>query len=216
MGEVKNKGKGNIGIMGGAFDPIHLGHLLAAEEARETYNLEKVIFVPAGYPPHKRGELLSHSEHRYMMTVMATITNPYFKVSRIELDASTHSYTYTLDTVKQFIKIFGPQKELFFITGADAILNIITWKDFDELLKICKFIAVTRPGYCLSRLKETLGSVHADLIPRILILPIPGVAVSSTDIRKRVKGGKTIKYLTTLSVEKYILKHKLYVKPTSC
>ncbi|PKM83517.1 MAG: nicotinic acid mononucleotide adenylyltransferase [Firmicutes bacterium HGW-Firmicutes-13] len=212
MGKKKTGTKRNIGIMGGTFDPIHLGHLLGAEEARETYDLDEVIFVPAGYPPHKKEELLSHAEHRYMMTVLATITNPYFKVSRIELDISTHSYTYTLDTVTWFKKILGSEKELYFITGADAVLDIVTWKGFDRLLKICKFIAVTRPGYSLSRLEETLGSVYADLLDRILILTIPGVAISSTEIRKRVQEGKTIKYLTTSGVEKYILKNKLYIK----
>ena len=207
VGKEKARGKGNIGIMGGTFDPIHIGHLLAAEEAREKYNLEKVYFVPVGYPPHKKEELLSHAQHRYMMTVLATVTNPYFVISRIEMDASVHTYTYTIDTVTQFREILGPEKKLYFITGADAILDINTWKGYDELLQLCYFIAVTRPGYSLSRLEQ---KTSRELLSRISILTIPGVGISSTDIRERVKENKTIKYLTTSGVEQYILKNKLY------
>ncbi len=207
VGKEKARKKGNIGIMGGTFDPIHIGHLLAAEEAREKYNLEKVYFVPVGYPPHKKEELLSHAQHRYMMTVLATVTNPYFVISRIEMDASAHTYTYTIDTVTQFRELLGPEKKLYFITGADAILDINTWKGYDELLQLCYFIAVTRPGYSLSRLEQKTGK---ELLSRISILTIPGVGISSTDIRERVKENKTIKYLTTSGVEQYILKNKLY------
>ncbi|RQD76844.1 MAG: nicotinate-nucleotide adenylyltransferase [Candidatus Syntrophonatronum acetioxidans] len=194
--------------MGGTFDPIHLGHLVAAEEARERYNLEEVIFVPAGYPPHKEKEELSSQEHRYMMTVIATINNPIFKVSRVELEAE--SYTYTVDTVAYFRKTLGPDKNLYFITGADAILDITTWEGYERLLEMCYFIAVTRPGFSLEHLEDKLKSLDPRLFSRILILSIPGMAISSTCMRRRVKKGKTIKYLTTSGVEQYILKNKLY------
>lgn len=207
MKEKKVEGE-SIGIMGGTFDPIHLGHLLAAEEARERYGLEEVIFVPAGYPPHKEKGELSHQEHRYLMTIIATINNPIFKVSRVELEAE--SYTYTVDTVAYFRNLLGPDKKIYFITGADAILDITTWEGYDRLLDMCHFIAVTRPGFSLDHLEEKLKSLDYRLFSKILILSIPGMAISSTCIRRRVKKGKTIKYLTTSGVEQYILKNKLY------
>lgn len=206
---MENKSRGeNIGIMGGTFDPIHLGHLVAAEEARERYALKEVIFVPAGHPPHKDREMLSHPEDRYMITVIATINNPIFKVSRIELEAS--SYTYTIDTVETFQKILGADKNLYFITGADAILDLETWEGYERLLNMCYFIAVTRPGFSLEHLEESLKGVEPRLFSRIFTLHIPGIAVSSTCIRRRVQKGKTIKYLTPTGVEQYILKNKLY------
>ncbi len=210
MKREKEQRNGNIGIMGGTFDPIHLGHLLAAEEAREKYHLEKVIFVPSGNPPHKEEEMLSHWEHRYMMTVIATITNRFFSVSRIELDAALHSVNYTVDTISKIRDIYGEDRKLYFITGADAILDLATWKGYEDLLDMCQFIAVTRPGYSLTRLRAIFDSEHSGLLSRILILTIPGLAISSTEIRQRVHQGKTIKYLTTSGVEQYILKNNLY------
>ncbi len=212
MASKQVQGKGNIGIMGGTFDPIHLGHLLAAEEARERYLLEKVIFVPTRTPPHKEGDILTYGEHRYMMTVIGTINNRYFSVSRIELDAPMHNVNYTVDTISQFRKIFGQDRKIFFITGADAILDLTTWKGYEELLDMCEFIAVTRPGYSLSRLKGVFDTEHVGLLSRISLLTIPGLAISSTEIRDRVRLGKTIKYLTTSGVEQYILKNKLYLE----
>lgn len=211
MERKRAKVTGNIGIMGGTFDPIHLGHLLAAEEARERYLLERVIFVPARTPPHKEEGMLSFEEHRFMMTVIGTINNSYFTVSRIELDAPNHSVNYTVDTITRFREIFGENRKLFFITGADAILDLTTWKGYEMLLSMCEFIAVTRPGYSLSRLKGIFDSEHSGLLSRISILTIPGLAISSTQIRERVGQGKTIKYLTTSGVEQYILKNKLYL-----
>ncbi len=210
MKREKEQGNGNIGIMGGTFDPIHLGHLLAAEEAREKYQLERVIFVPSGNPPHKEEECLSHWEHRYMMTVIATINNRYFSVSRIELEAAPYSVNYTVDTVGKIRDIYGEERKLFFITGADAILDLTTWKGYEDLLGMCEFIAVTRPGYSLTRLRAIFDSEHFGLLSRIMILTIPGLAISSTEIRERVHQGKTIKYLTTSGVEQYILKNNLY------
>lgn len=202
------KGKTNIGLMGGTFDPIHIGHLVSAEEARQQFNLDYVTFVPAGLPPHKDATGITSPEHRYLMTTLAVMSNPYFKVSRFEIDHPEPSYT--LDTIAHFSK--GSQaSNIFFITGADAIMEITTWKNYRQLLERCVFIAVSRPGYSLSRLWETLGASCAGLTEKIHLLEIPALAISSTFIRERVALGKTIRYLTPEPVEQYIVKHQLYL-----
>ncbi len=199
-----------IGIMGGTFDPIHLGHLVTAEEARQQFNLKYVVFVPAGYPPHKDNQGLSDLEHRYLMTVLAVITNPYFTVSRVEIERSQQGPTYTVDTVKWFQEFYGPESKIHFITGADAMLDILTWKDYESLLDTCQFIAASRPGYSLSRLRQTFDHVGSSALKKVSYLEIPAMAISSTDIRERVRSGKTIKYLTPEAVEQYIIKNKLW------
>lgn len=191
--------------MGGTFDPIHYGHLLAAEEARFRFGLAQVIFVPCGIPPHKKAYEVTAAEHRYAMTVLATASNPHFVVSRIEIDRPGSSYA--IDTVRAFHQQFGEGVELIFITGVDAVMEILTWKENGELIKICRFIAVTRPGYDLSQLNKFLPS---DYLDRIEILPIPDVGISSTLIRERVRRGEPIRYLTPAPVCDYIAKHKLY------
>ena len=204
---LKNDVK-RVGIMGGTFDPIHLGHLVTAEEARQKFELSYVVFVPSGHPPHKDNQLVSDLEHRYLMTVLAVITNPHFTVSRVEIDRSLQGPTYTVDTVKWFQDYFGPETKLFFITGADAILDILTWKNYEDLLDTCQFIAASRPGYSLSRLRKTLKG--SSIMSKVCYLEIPAMAISSTDIRERVRSGKTIKYLTPEAVEHYIIKNKLW------
>lgn len=207
---VKGEQCSSVGLMGGTFDPIHLGHLVTAEEVRIQYGLDQVVFVPSGQPPHKDGRQVSHQEHRYLMTVLATISNPYFTVSRVEIDQQPGTATYTIDTVRYFHQYFGSKCQLFFITGADAILEILTWKDYRELLSICSFIAATRPGYCLNRLEETIGESCLDTLAAIHVVEIPAVAISSTLIRERLAGDKPIKYLTTEAVAQYIVKNGLY------
>jgi nicotinate-nucleotide adenylyltransferase len=199
-----------IGLMGGTFDPIHLGHLVTAEEVRIQFGLDKVIFVPSGYPPHKELKEVSDAQHRYLMTVLATITNPHFSVSRVEIDSPSESLTYTIDTIRYFHELYQGEADLYFITGADAILEILTWKDYRELLSICSFIAATRPGYTLSKLEETIGGVCPEVLSNIHVLEIPAMAISSTFIRDRVSEGNPVKYLTTDSVGQYILKNGLY------
>lgn len=199
-----------IGIMGGTFDPIHLGHLVTAEEVRIQFNLDRVIFVPSGHPPHKEARNVNDPEHRYLMTVLATITNPYFAVSRVEIDKPPEQLTYTIDTIRYFHNHFAGKAKIYFITGADAILEILTWKDYRELLSICSFIAATRPGYCLSRLEDTIGAVCPEALCNIHVLEIPAMAISSTFIRRRVSQGKPIKYLAPESVTQYIVKNGLY------
>ncbi|MDK2901283.1 putative nicotinate-nucleotide adenylyltransferase [Koleobacter methoxysyntrophicus] len=197
-----------IGIMGGTFDPIHYGHLVTAEAVRTNYNLDYVIFVPTGKPPHKKEYEVTDSSHRYLMTVLATVTNPFFEVSRIEIDRE--GVSYTIDTIKQFKQIFGNKASLFFISGADAILEIITWKQVDALLDLCYFVAATRPGYELSELNKKIEYIKKVYKRNIYSLEVPAMAISSTDIRKRVKEGRSIKYLLPESVEHYIIKNGLY------
>jgi nicotinate-nucleotide adenylyltransferase len=194
-----------VGIMGGTFDPIHYGHLVAAEAARVAFQLEPVLFVPNRLPPHKKDYPVTEAKHRYLMTVLATITNPHFEVSRVELDRE--GYSYTIDTLRELRASFGPNVELYFISGADAILDLLSWKDVDELLGLCYFIAATRPGYKLS---VELGHLTQRYARKVFKVEVPALAISSTDIRRRVKEGKSIKYLLPEPVENYIYKHKLY------
>ncbi|MCS7253334.1 MAG: nicotinate-nucleotide adenylyltransferase [Armatimonadota bacterium] len=194
-----------VGIMGGTFDPIHLAHLLAAEEARFRFNLDKVIFVPCGVPVHKKPYEVTHAEHRYVMVLLAIAGNPYFEVSRIEIERQGPSYA--IDTVRAFKQLYGDGVTLYFITGADAVLEILTWKDADKLVELCRFIAVTRPGYDLSRLREKLGERYANAID---VLPIPGMDISSTGIRQRARNGEPIRYMVPEAVYDYIMRHRLY------
>ncbi len=203
-------GRPNIGLMGGTFDPIHLGHLVTAEEARQQFALDYVVFVPAGYPPHKDPVQVTPPQHRYLMTILAVMSNPYFLVSRLEIDQTEPAFT--VDTVRHFATRENDPVHLYFITGADAILDILTWKDYGELLDLCTFIAVTRPGYSLSRLRDKAGSRCEAVLERVHLMEIPALAISSTFIRERVALGKTIKYLTPEPVEQYIAKQGLYRK----
>jgi nicotinate-nucleotide adenylyltransferase len=190
--------------MGGTFDPVHIGHLLIAEVARAEFGLERVIWVPAGDPPHKQEDPVTPQEHRYAMVLLATAPNPHFEVSRLELERGGLSYSF--DTV-QYFRQRHPEVELYFITGADAILEILTWHRHEELVRICRFIAVTRPGYALARLSSVLP---AEYLPRIAPLTAPGVDVSSTQVRARVRAEEPIRYLVPEPVEAYIRKVGLY------
>lgn len=203
-------GQLNIGLMGGTFDPIHIGHLVTAEEARQQFSLDYVIFIPSGLPPHKDKEEVSPAEHRYLMTTLAVMSNPSFIVSRVEVDKQEPSYT--IDTIRYFTARGAPGANLFFITGADAILEIFTWKDYAALMGLCTFIAVSRPEYPLEKLGEITEKLCPELKSKIHLLEIPALAISSTFIRKRAALGKTIKYLTPEPVEQYIKKHGLYKK----
>ena len=210
MHHLQNRkaGQVSVGLMGGTFDPIHIGHLVSAEEARQQFALDYVVFVPAGLPPHKEKGYVTAPEHRYLMTTLAVMSNPAFFVSRVEVDRDEPSFT--VDTVRHFAEHEVPGAALFFITGADAILEILTWKDYAELPRLCTFIAVSRPGYSLGRLRETVGGHYPELPQKVHLLEIPALAISSTFIRESVALGKTIKYLTPEPVEQYIKKHGLY------
>lgn len=200
-----------IGLMGGTFNPIHFGHLVTAEEALKQFMLDKVIFIPSGKPPHKTTGSLASTEDRYLMTVIATASNRDFMVSRVEIDRKGRSYT--IDTLRYLKDIFKERATLYFITGADAILEILTWKDPKEITNLCKFIAATRPGYDISRieyLKKKLFKDADDNDQHIFLMEIPALAISSTDIRSRIKTGRPINYLLPESVCNYLLKHELY------
>jgi nicotinate-nucleotide adenylyltransferase len=183
--------------MGGTFDPIHHGHLVAASEAADAFDLDEVIFVPTGNPGNKK--VISSSENRYLMTVIATAANPRFKVSRVDIDRP--GVTYTIDTLTELSRQY-PDADLFFISGADAIAQILAWKEVDSIWPLAHFVAVTRPGH-----KLELPDVKEAKISQ---LEVPALAISSTAIRERAEAGKPIWYLVPDGVVQYIAKHKLY------
>ncbi|KRT76335.1 MAG: nicotinate-nucleotide adenylyltransferase, nicotinate-nucleotide adenylyltransferase [Armatimonadetes bacterium CSP1-3] len=198
-----------LGIMGGTFDPIHYGHLVTAEEARVQFGLEQVIFVPNRHPPHKDPREVTDPEHRYLMTFLATATNPHFTISRLEIEREGPSYT--IDTIVEF-KRRHPDEALSYITGADAILQILRgeWEDSPRLLALCDFIAATRPGFVLDHDAVRANNVTGRRLDNIHFMEIPALAISSTDIRRRVALGRPIKYLVPEPVESYIVQHGLY------
>ena len=204
------KGHKRIAVMGGTFDPIHYGHLVAAEAVRAEFNTEIVLFIPTGIQPYKQNQSVSHPEHRYLMAVLATASNPNFTVSRIEIDKK--EVNYTIDTINEIISMCDLGAEVFFITGADSVLQILTWKNGDELIKKCNFVAVTRPGYNKNDLVEYAVSLKKSHSAKLHFLEIPALAISSTDIRSRIKTGSTIKYLVPHEVERYIEKSGLYLR----
>jgi nicotinate-nucleotide adenylyltransferase len=188
-----------LGVMGGTFDPVHHGHLVAASEVQNLFSLDEVAFVPSGEPWQKAGKLVSPAEHRYLMTVIATASNPGFWVSRVDIDRP--GPTYTIDTLRD-LSAQHPDAELFFITGADALEQILSWKDADELFGLAHFVGVTRPGYVLSD----------DHLPRdaVSLVEVPAMAISSTDCRERVSRGEPVWYLVPDGVVQYVAKHRLY------
>jgi len=186
-----------IGVMGGTFDPIHHGHLVAASEVAQSFDLDEVVFVPTGIPYQK--DKVTEGEHRYLMTVIATASNPRFTVSRVDIDRD--GPTYTIDTLRD-LKAARPDSELFFITGADAIAQILGWRNHDDLWHLAHFVAVSRPGHVLS----TEGLPSEDVSQ----LEVPALAISSTDCRARVRAGNPVWYLVPDGVVQYIAKHHLY------
>lgn len=193
-----------VGVMGGTFNPIHTGHLVTADEARHAFALDEVVFVPAGKPWQKDDGDVAPAEDRYLMAVIATAANPAFNVSRVEIDRD--GPTYTIDTLRA-LRARDPDAELFFITGADAILQILSWKDPEDVLREARFIAATRPGYDLDRLEKELP---AGLEDRVAVMEIPALAISSTDIRRRAREGRPLRYLVPDGVAAYIEKRGLY------
>lgn len=189
-----------LGIMGGSFDPIHIGHLVCAEEALWQFGLDSVVWVPAGTPWQKKE--VSSAEDRFRMVVLATMDRQPFSVSRMEIDR--RGPTYTLDTLREFHRFYGPESELFFITGADAVMQILSWKDPEALLAEASFIAANRPPYELTPTGiERFGD-------RVTIMDIPGLEVSSTDIRRRLAEGAPVRYLVPPAVADYIADRGLY------
>jgi nicotinate-nucleotide adenylyltransferase len=204
-----------LGIMGGAFDPIHIAHLVTAEEALTQFDLDEVVFMPAGNPPHKTRHL-APAELRYLLVCVATAGNPRFSVSRYEIDRK--QVGYTVDTLEYVVGLLGPEAQIFFITGADAVLDILTWKSPDRVLELCTLIAATRPGYDLSRLSGVFeglgpGVVGSGPAARVRAMEIPALAVSSSMIRERLASGKPIRYLVPDGVAQLIEKAGLYSTP---
>lgn len=192
--------------MGGTFDPIHFGHLVTAEEALVQFNLDKVVFMPTGQPARKTEREVSAAEHRYLMTVIATSANPDFDVSRLEIDRP--GLTYTVDTMLAMRETHGHHADLYFITGADAVFEIATWKDAERFRGLCRFIAATRPGFDLA----AAVAEHRRALDRLDIdfIEVPALAISSTDIRQRVAEKRPIRYLVPEPVAAYISKYGLY------
>ena len=188
--------------MGGTFDPVHHGHLVAASEVQSWFDLDEVLFVPTGQPWQKSGRVVSSAEDRYLMTVIATASNSRFTVSRVDIDRE--GPTYTIDTLRDLRGRLG-DGDLYFITGADALAQILTWRDHDEIFELARFVGCTRPGHAID--DRTLADLPHD---RVSIVEIPALAISSTDCRERVGRGEPVWYLVPDGVVQYIAKHGLY------
>ncbi len=204
MGEAAPR---RIGVMGGTFDPVHHGHLVAASEVQAWFGLDEVVFVPTGEPWQKGGRTVSPAEDRYLMTVVATASNPRFWVSRVDIDRD--GPTYTIDTLRDLSEAL-PGAELYFITGADALGNIFTWRDAEDLFALAHFVGCTRPGYDLA--PEMLDGIPSE---RVTIVEIPALAISSTDCRARTASGDPVWYLVPDGVVQYITKYDLYSSPST-
>jgi nicotinate-nucleotide adenylyltransferase len=195
-----------LGVMGGTFDPIHHGHLVAASEVQAWFDLDEVVFVPTGEPWQKHEREVSPAEDRYLMTVIATASNPRFSVSRVDIDRA--GPTYTVDTLRD-LHAQRPDVELYFITGADALAQILSWRDADELFELAHFVGCTRPGHHID--EATIEDLPQH---RVTIVEIPALAISSTACRDRVLAGEPVWYLVPDGVVQYIAKRSLYRKET--
>ena len=196
-----------VGVMGGTFDPVHHGHLVAASEVQAWFDLDEVVFVPTGDPWQKSDRVVSPAEHRYLMTVIATASNPRFTVSRVDIDRE--GPTYTIDTLRDLHEQ-RPGDDLYFITGADALADIFTWRSADDLFALAQFVGCTRPGHEMD--EATLAAIPAE---RVTMVEIPALAISSTDCRSRIRRGEPIWYLVPDGVVQYVAKHHLYEKDSS-
>lgn len=195
-----------LGIMGGTFDPIHYGHLVTAQQALGSLNLDVVVFMPAGRPAFKQDCAVTNPEDRYEMSLLATADNPLFVASRFEIDHQ--GITYTADTLQRLRDHYPDNVEFYFITGADALIDIVSWRDAARVAKLAKLVGATRPGYDLDRARKALAAsdIHFD----VRYLEVPALAISSSYLRDRVEQGQSLRYLTTDSVIGYIDKHHLY------
>lgn len=194
--------------MGGTFDPIHYGHLVAASEVADLFDLDQVVFVPSGQPWQKDRDV-SAAEDRYLMTVIATASNPRFSVSRVDIDRA--GPTYTKDTLRD-LRALNPDSQLFFITGADALESILSWQGWEELFDLARFVGISRPGYELSHdhITGVLGELADDALT---LVEIPALAISSTDCRRRAEEHRPLWYLMPDGVVQYVSKRRLYSKP---
>ncbi len=195
-----------VGVLGGTFDPIHIGHLFAAEEARTRLRLERVLFLPAGLPPHKLHLHVTSTEHRVNMVQLATADNPSFVLSRVDIDRFGPSYT--VDTLALLRDEYGPDAELYLIMGSDSLAELLTWYKPERLIRLCRIVALARPGPQMDL--EELNRLLPGAIARVQSLEMPLLQISSTDLQRRVRMGLSIKYLTPPAVEAYIYQHGLY------
>jgi nicotinate-nucleotide adenylyltransferase len=195
--------------MGGTFDPIHNGHLVAASEVADQFELDEVVFVPTGQPWQKHHRYVSAAEDRYLMTVIATASNPRFSVSRVDIDR--RGPTYTKDTLRD-LRAQNPDSELYFITGADALASILSWQNWEEMFSIARFVGVSRPGYELDgkHIKAALAELPPDALT---LIEVPALAISSTDCRRRAGADRPIWYLVPDGVVQYVTKRQLYAAP---
>lgn len=196
------------GILGGTFDPIHYGHLVAAECSRHEFGLEKVIFIPSARPPHKELEGVLTADHRLRMVELAIKDNSGFAISTLEMERSGTSFT--VDTIQYLVDHF-PGVIFYFIMGMDSLLLMDTWHNYRKLAILCRFIIVTRPGYRLDRTEPRLAKLPEQFWDQAHLLEIPGMDISSTDIRERIAAGRPIGYLVPGTVEAYIREHGLYL-----
>ena len=196
-----------LGVLGGTFDPLHWAHLVIAEEARTRFDLEKVLFVPAGQPAHKTDYRISDPEYRYAMALLGTAGNPAFEVSRIEIKRKGPSYS--VDTLRHLVKVYGSDTGIHFILGADEALDLPNWHEADSLPDLARFLVAPRPGFDLAELKARLPERFYEVIG---FLPVAPIDISSTDLRARVASGRSIRHLVPDSVEAYVRKHRLYIE----
>ena len=199
-----------VGILGGTFDPIHIGHLIMAEQIREEFQLDKVIFIPSGNPPHKKLQTVTDAEHRYNMVCEALKENPYFEESRIEIDRK--GYTYTIDTLRDLKEHNKNNAHMYYIIGADVLYDLLTWKDYEKVFEICEFIAAMRPGKDRDGFRERIRYLEKEFSAKIHEAEISLIEVSSTMVRERVKQNKSIRYLVPEAVEEYIRKNRIYME----
>ena len=195
-----------LGIMGGTFDPIHNGHLVAAEQAYDDLDLDCVIFMPAGNPAFKQDKEVSAAEDRFAMTLLATADNPHFTASRLEIDRV--GITYTVDTLQALHDAYPDNVELFFITGADVVLSLLHWHDVERIAKLAHIVGATRPGYDLEEARHLLAEHNSPL--DVTYIEVPALAISSSYLRERAGAGQSLRYLTPDSVIGYMHKHMLY------
>lgn len=197
-----------IGILGGTFDPIHSGHLIIAEGIREEFQLDKVIFIPTGNPPHKKLQMVTDAEYRYDMVCEALKGNPYFEESRIEIERK--GYTYTIDTLNVLKEQYKGVARLYYMIGADVLFDLLTWKDYEKVFKTCEFIAALRPGSDREKFRKQISYLETSFCAKINQADIPLIEISATMIRDRVKEGKSLRYLVPEAVEVYIKSKGLY------
>lgn len=197
-----------LGIFGGTFDPIHMGHLLVAEMARQECDLDKVLFIPAANPPHKSDKHVSPPNYRFEMTELAIKSNPYFQISDIELKRQGKSYT--IDTLKDLRKIYSEECEFWMIVGGDSFRELDTWRNAKELIKLCNFAVYMRPHVSIDTCKIQAKKIHGQANSRVLFVEAPMIDISSTDIRDRVAQGKSIRYMVPDAVRKYIIEKRLF------